>query len=124
MPLSLSGCGYDIDEGPRNEVPYQSPQVYIGPNTRPALTSDRIIFFVQFYNIGYLCIALRAPESLIIESSDDSLSRFARRLEVIMVSVAQPHRASLALSRDISLNRGLNRPVLMTNFIRSPLPRR
>lgn len=77
MSLSLSGCGFDIDEGPR-KFPYQSPQVYIGPNTRPALTSDRIIFFAQFYNTGYLCTALRAAKSLIIESSDDSLSRFTQ----------------------------------------------
>lgn len=46
MSLSLSGCGFDIDEGPRNEVFLSvASGIYIGPNTRPALTSDRIIFF-------------------------------------------------------------------------------
>jgi len=104
---------------------YQSRQVYIGPNTRPALSSDRIIFFAQFYNTapsGYLCTALRAPKSLIIESQVTTLYQ-ARRLEVITVSVARPSR-SVAFARDVLEPRELNHPVSMTNFTRSPLPRR
>lgn len=39
---------------------YQSTQVYIGPNTRPALTSDRIIFFAQFYIAARPLASVRA----------------------------------------------------------------
>lgn len=43
---------------------YQSAQVYIGPNTRPALTSDRIIFFAQFYIAAVSACPLRVYTTL------------------------------------------------------------